>query len=77
MDALFEGAGGFNRALAWIEKDDSNYGDFFKLWARGAVRATNLEVGVSEGVENLLDKLDQAERAQTIDAVARVVEDDT
>ena len=77
MDALFEGAGGFNRALAWIESSNETYGDFFKLWARGAVRATNLEVGVSEGVENLLDKLDQAERTQTIDVVPRVVEDDT
>ena len=63
IDALFVGAGGFERALAWIEKNDSNYAEFFKLWAKGAVRATNVELGVSEGVEALLEKLDEQDRA--------------
>lgn len=75
IDALFVGTGGFNRALAWIEKSDDNYGEFFKIWAKGAVRSSNVEVGVSEGVEKLLDQLDERERAKTIDATATVIPD--
>lgn len=63
IDALFVASGGFERAQAWIEKNDANYAEFFKIWAKGAVRSSNVEVGVSEGVEALLDKLDQSERA--------------
>lgn len=68
IDALFEASGGFERAQAWIEASPDNYTEFFKIWAKGAVRSSNVEVGVSDSVENLLDKLDQADRAQTIDA---------
>ena len=75
IDALFVGSGGYEKALAWIEKSDENYAEFFKIWAKGAVRSTNVEVGVSEGVESLLEKLDAADRAKTIDATAREVED--
>lgn len=64
IDALFVGAGGYEKALAWVEKSDDNYGEFLKIWAKGAVRSSNVEVGVSEGVEALLDKLDQAARAE-------------
>jgi hypothetical protein len=63
IDALFEASGGFERAQAWIEKNDDNYSEFFKIWAKGAVRSSNVEVGVSEGVEALLDKLDKQERS--------------
>ena len=63
IDALFVGAGGFERALSWIQKSDANYEEFFKLWAKGAARHTNMEIGVSEGVEALLEKLDEQDRA--------------
>jgi hypothetical protein len=62
IDALFTGAGGYDRALSWIEASDENYGEFFKIWSRGAARATNVEVGVSEGVENLLERLDAEDK---------------
>lgn len=71
MDLVFEGSGGFDRLLAFAEKNDENYTVFFKEWAKGAVRSSNVEVGVSEGVENLLDRLDardKAANAQVINA---------
>lgn len=67
IDALFVGAGGFERALAWIEKSDDNYGDFFKVWAKGAVRSTNVELHADDSVEALLAKLDAGEHAKVID----------
>ena len=63
IDALFVGSGGFERALAWIQSSQAAYEEFFKIWAKGAVRATNVELGVSEGVEALLEKLDEQDRA--------------
>ena len=76
VDALFVASGGFERALAWIERSDANYEVFFtKIWAKGAARSTNVEVGVSEGVEALLEKLDAGEHAQVVNGTARVVED--
>lgn len=75
IDTLFELAGGHERALAWIEKSDDNFAEFFKIWAKGAVRSTNVELGVSDSLEALLDKLDAAENAKTINATAREVAD--
>ena len=75
IDALFEATGGFERAKAWIEKSDENYGEFFtKIWAKGAAKAVSHELGMSEGVESLLDKLDAAERAQTIEGSFKEIE---
>ena len=65
IDALFVATGGFERAQAWIEKSDDNYGTFFKdIWARGAAKAVSAEIGVSEGVESLLERLDERERSE-------------
>jgi hypothetical protein len=65
IDALFAGTGGFDRALAWIEKNDDNYGEFFtKVWARGAAKTNSTELTGTVTVENLLDQLDDAERAE-------------
>ena len=71
IDALFEASGGFDRALAWIETSDENFGEFFtKVWAKGAAKPMSVEHTASEGVEALLEKLDQAER-ETIDITPR------
>jgi hypothetical protein len=73
IDALFEASGGFDRALAWIEHSNENFGEFFtKVWAKGAAKPMSVEHTASEGVEALLEKLDQAER-QTIDITPRDV----
>lgn len=75
IDALFVASGGFEKAQAWIEKNDENYADFFKIWAKGASRSTNVEVGVSEGVEALLEKLDAGARAPVINGTARTIDE--
>jgi hypothetical protein len=67
IDALFIGAGGFERAQAWIDKSDDNYGEFFKIWAKGAVRSTNIELSADDSVEAMLAKLDAGEHAKVID----------
>lgn len=67
IDALFIGAGGFDRALAWINKSDDNYGDFFKIYAKGAIRSTNVQLEADDSVEALLAKLDAGEHAKVIE----------
>lgn len=70
MDTIWEMVGGTERAVAWVEANDENYGEFFKLWAKGAAKPISVEHSASEGVEALLDKLDVKERAVTINADA-------
>lgn len=70
-DVVFEMAGGVDRLAHVVNKSDENFMDFVKnIWAKGLPRAVAMEHNVSEGVEALLEKLDAAERAQTIDGVA-------
>lgn len=66
IDALFIGAGGFDRALAWVNKDDDNYGEFFKMWARGAVRSSNVEVTPGGSVDDIVNQLSASERAKVV-----------
>lgn len=75
IDAVFHGVGGADRLRAWVEQNDENYKIFFQMWARGAVRSSNVELTASEGVENLLEKLDRAENAKLIDGQATLVPD--
>lgn len=82
VDALFLSAGGPERALAWINKSDENYGEFFlKVWAKGAARAVTMDHTVNkDSVESLLDALDQRERGkvpQIVDSTAVEVIDAT
>lgn len=68
IDALFEASGGFERARAWIDKSDENFGEFFlKVWAKGAARTTNVEHNVGDSVDALIKQLDKAERDNMID----------
>jgi hypothetical protein len=75
IDALFVGSGGFDRALAWIESSDEAYTEFFKIWAKGAVRPTAVEHSMGAGVEEALKKLDEAERrSDIVDVTPQVVD---
>lgn len=67
VDALFVGAGGFEKALAHITSTEERYGEFLKMWARGAVRSTNVELSADDSVEALLARLDAGEHAKVID----------
>lgn len=62
MSQVFEDIGGPEGLSAWASKNDDNRGDFYKMWAKGAVRATNTEVHASEGIESLLKQLDKRDR---------------
>lgn len=59
VDALFEGCGGYDRALQWIKADDENYGKFFvHIWAKGVERSVHMEHGMDDGMEAALARLD-------------------
>lgn len=62
MDTLFQITGGVERAQAWIEKSDENYGEFFKMWAKGQARQTAVEHNVGPSVEQMIDRLDERDR---------------
>lgn len=71
IDALFEGTGGFERARAWIEASDENYGKFFLgPYARGAVRSSNVEVKAPTTLEDIISQLDAGEHAKVINGEA-------
>lgn len=69
VDAVFHHVGGFRRMAAWVEKDDANYGDFLiKIWAKGAIRSTQVEnLTPPTAIEDLLAKLDAGEHAKVIE----------
>lgn len=67
VDALFVGAGGFDRALAWLDESSENYGKFLLgPWARGAMRSSSVELSADDSIESLIDKLDAGEHAKVI-----------
>jgi len=74
IDALFEASGGFERARAFIEKSDEHYMEFFKIWAKGAARTTNVEHNVGDSVDALIKQLDKAERENMIDVTPQTVD---
>lgn len=67
VDTVFQSSGGIERLQAWVEKNDDNYETFItKIWAPGQAKAMSAELQVSEGVEDLLAKLDAGENARII-----------
>lgn len=76
IDALFVGLGGYEKAKAFFQKNDDNYLEFVKIWAKGAARSSNVEVTASEGIESMLKRLDERDRAREltiIDSTAETV----
>ena len=67
IDALFEASGGFERAKAWIESSNDAYSEFFKIWAKGAVRTSGVEHTASESLEDMLAKLDAGAHAKVVE----------
>lgn len=59
-DIVFEQLGGVQRLAHEAGKDSESYWAFMtKLWGKGLPRATSTEHTVDNGVESLLEKLDQ------------------
>jgi hypothetical protein len=75
MDYLFQATGGAERAKDWIEENDDNYKEFFRLWARGASKSSTTEIHASESVEAILSRLDAGDSARVINAAASWGED--
>jgi P2-related tail formation protein len=71
VKAVFESIGGVERMAEWA---DENPGEFYtKLFAKTITRET--EIGTTEGVEALLERLDEAEKSgDVIDAEFEVLE---
>lgn len=65
-DVVFEMLGGAERLHHEADRNSDSYWEFMKLWSKGLPKMANTEHTASEGVEALLEKLDQAER-DTID----------
>lgn len=74
IDAVFHNVGGAEKLTAWVEANDENYAKFVDIWARGAVRSSNVEVSASKGVEALLEDLHRADNAKLIDGSATLVD---
>lgn len=70
IDAVFEGAGGFERLLAWVEKSNDNYGEFFKIWAKGAIRSPAVD-----SAEVILENLHASDQAKLINPEGQTAAD--
>lgn len=67
MDVVFYNTGGIERLSAWANTNDENYHNFIKLWAKGAIRATQIEnIAPPTAVEDLLARLDAGEHAKVV-----------
>lgn len=71
FDIAFEHCGGQERLNDWADK---NYPEFVKMFHKLVPR--ELEVQASEGVEELLRRLDAGEHAEIIEGTATEVSDD-
>jgi hypothetical protein len=76
-DVVFENLGGTQRLEHEANRDQESYWRFMGLWAKGLPRAATQEHTVGSGVEDLLDKLDRAANAKTIDGEFVEVDDAT
>ena len=64
-DIVFEMIGGVQRLAHEAERDPKWF--YGSLWVKGLPRAVSTEHTVDNGVESLLDKLDAAANAKTIE----------
>ncbi len=69
-DTVFEMLGGVERLHDEADKNPVWF--YEKLWSKGLPRVGGTEVSVSEGVETLLEQLDKAEAAKTIEGIFEV-----
>jgi hypothetical protein len=77
VDTVFEGIGGVERLAAYASRNDENYGNFIKIWAKGQAKASSVEVHGSEGVENMLKRLDERDRRRQLEIVDTTCEEVT
>lgn len=77
-DVVFQMTGGVERLVHEVNRTPDAYWTFItKVWAKGLPRISHAEIAVSDGVEDLLEKLDErdrAENAKVINGTARPVD---
>lgn len=66
MDMVFEQIGGVEGFAAWADRDDDHRSEFYKMWSRGAMRSTNVEVSSALSPEDIIARLDAGEHAKVI-----------
>lgn len=66
-DIVFENLGGTARLEHEANRDQDSFWKFMALWAKGLPRAVSTEHTADTGLESLLDRLDRADKAKTID----------
>lgn len=74
LDIAFEMTGGITRLAHEMNKSTEGYWEGMKLWGKGLPKIASTEHSVTEGVESLLDRLDEAERAKTIEGAYEVLD---
>lgn len=74
-DIVFENLGGTQRLEHEANKDQESYWKFMGLWGKGMLRAVSTEHNAGDGLEDLLDKLDKAANAKTIEGSFEEVPD--
>lgn len=67
VDTAFEMLGGVERLVHEADRTPESYWEFAKLWGKGLPRAVATEHSATKDVEDLLDRLDKADQAKTID----------
>lgn len=66
-DIVFENLGGAARLEHEANRDQESYWKFMGLWSKGLPRAATHEHNAGAGIEDLIERLDRAENAKTID----------
>jgi hypothetical protein len=77
MDTAFELTGGVQRLVHEMNRDTEGYWKGMSLWSKGLPRAATTEHTAGTGVEDLLDRLDRADKAKTINGDFTEVPDAT
>lgn len=73
--AIYQNSGGDARMVAILQTDADKFYDFGKDLHLKRLQKPDTNIGVSDGVEALLEKLDAADRATLIDSTATEVTD--
>ena len=56
VELVFEEIGGFQRFADWARREET---EFYRIYARGAVRSTNVEMSNAVTPESLMDEVDR------------------
>lgn len=76
MDQWFEMMGGVEKLVAVSERNDANYLEVAKIWAKGIARPMSIVHGSGDSTEDMLEELERSEKAQVIGGTFTEKDDD-